>query len=92
MAFLECDGLIVPSARWQCENLVIFTDNQLRAGRRRLLDVVSSAEFDWRPGARVWRLKCAIQPRSSSPDARGKVMNKVADSPLIASRLAQWAP
>ena len=31
VAFLECDGLIVPSARfWQCENLVIFTDNQLR--------------------------------------------------------------
>jgi RES domain len=27
VAFLECDGLIVPSARWTCENLVIFMDN-----------------------------------------------------------------
>lgn len=52
VAFLECDGLIVPSARWQCENLVIFTDNQLRAGRRGLLDVVGSAEFDWQAWAR----------------------------------------
>ena len=27
VAFLDCHGLIVPSARWPCENLVIFTDN-----------------------------------------------------------------
>ena len=27
VAFLECDGLIVPSARWQCENFVLFLDN-----------------------------------------------------------------
>ena len=27
VAFLDCHGLIVPSARWSCENLIIFTDN-----------------------------------------------------------------
>lgn len=27
VAFLRCDGLIVPSARWNCENLMIFSDN-----------------------------------------------------------------
>ena len=24
VAFLGCDGLMVPSARWDCENLVLF--------------------------------------------------------------------
>ena len=52
IAFLECDGLIVPSARWPCENLVIFTDNQLLAGRRALLELVGSEEFDWQSWAR----------------------------------------
>ena len=27
VAFLECDGLLVPCARWDCENLVLFTEN-----------------------------------------------------------------
>jgi hypothetical protein len=27
LAFLEYDGLIAPSARWACENLIIFKDN-----------------------------------------------------------------
>lgn len=27
VAFIGCDGLIVPSARWKCENLILFTDN-----------------------------------------------------------------
>jgi RES domain len=27
VAFLGCDGLIAPSARWSCDNLVIFLDN-----------------------------------------------------------------
>jgi RES domain-containing protein len=26
-SFIGCDGLIVPSARWNCESLVLFTDN-----------------------------------------------------------------
>lgn len=27
LAWLGCDGLIAPSARWNCDNLMIFTDN-----------------------------------------------------------------
>jgi hypothetical protein len=27
VAFLGCDGLIAPNARWSCENLMIYTDN-----------------------------------------------------------------
>jgi hypothetical protein len=27
LAFLGVDGLIAPSARWNCENLVVFQDN-----------------------------------------------------------------
>lgn len=27
VAFIGCDGLIAPSARWSCDNLVLFTDN-----------------------------------------------------------------
>ena len=45
---LECDGLIVPSARWDCENLVLFMDNHnlsdhLRAG--------APEEVDWQSWA-----------------------------------------
>ncbi len=27
VAFIGCDGLIAPSARWSCDNLILFTDN-----------------------------------------------------------------
>ena len=26
LAFLGCDGLIAPSARWECDHLMIFAD------------------------------------------------------------------
>jgi hypothetical protein len=29
--FLGCDGLIVPSARWKCQNLIVFTDRSTPA-------------------------------------------------------------
>jgi hypothetical protein len=48
VAFLGCDGLIVPSARWSCDNLVIFTENHSLTGK---LDVLSSEEIDWRAWA-----------------------------------------
>ena len=44
VAFLGCDGLIVPSARWNCDNLVLFNDNH---GVECELDVVESQEVDW---------------------------------------------
>ena len=48
--FLGCDGLIVPSARWNCDNLVIFSDNH---AIDLPMNVVSSETADWQPWART---------------------------------------
>lgn len=50
VAFLECDGLIVPSARWPCENLMLFMDHHRIDSNR--LEVVSTEEVDWLSWAR----------------------------------------
>jgi hypothetical protein len=42
--FLECDGLIAPCARWDCENLILFPDN---LGADAMLEVVTSELVDW---------------------------------------------
>ena len=42
--FLEYDGLIVPSARHQCTNLVVFLD---RVGKNLRLDVRETTPVDW---------------------------------------------
>lgn len=52
-AFLECDGLITPSARWPCDNLMLFTNNQAVGDR---LDLKSSETVDWIARARSPRL------------------------------------
>jgi hypothetical protein len=44
VAFLGCDGLIVPCARWSCENLIVFTENHALTSR---LEILSSEEIDW---------------------------------------------
>jgi hypothetical protein len=44
VAFLGCDGLIVPSARWSCENLVMFLDNHRL---QQVLELEQSEEVDW---------------------------------------------
>ena len=44
VAFLGCHGLIVPSARWLCENLIIFTENLPSLDALELLEV---NEIDW---------------------------------------------
>ena len=44
VAFLECDGLIVPSARWSTENMVIFMDNHRLSER---LELEHSETVDW---------------------------------------------
>ncbi|MEA3013150.1 MAG: hypothetical protein QOD42_1695 [Sphingomonadales bacterium] len=46
VVFLGFDGLIVPSARWDCDNLVIYSDNHSIV--ECALDVVDSKEVDWR--------------------------------------------
>jgi hypothetical protein len=50
VAFLECDGLIAPSARWDCDNLAIFTDHHGVEDNE--LQAISSEEIDWQSWAR----------------------------------------
>lgn len=42
--FLGCDGLIAPSARWDCENLMLFPE---RMGADATLELVNSETVDW---------------------------------------------
>lgn len=49
VAFLECDGLIAPCARWDCDNLMVFTDNHSLLSDLR---VVESTELAWQGWAR----------------------------------------
>lgn len=42
--FLGCDGLIAPSARWPCDNLILFPDSM---GFDGVLEAVSSKDVDW---------------------------------------------
>jgi hypothetical protein len=49
-AFLECDGLLVPSARWACENLVIRMDNHRL---EETLECERSEIVDWLAWARL---------------------------------------
>lgn len=50
IAFLECDGLIAPSARWPCDNLILFMDN---CGPEMRLEVSRSEDVDWLGWARA---------------------------------------
>jgi hypothetical protein len=47
--FLEFDGLIAPSARWKCDNLIIFAQNHALVEN---LEVEHADEVDWRAWAR----------------------------------------
>ncbi len=42
--FLNCDGLIAPSARWGCDNLMLFPE---RMGSKPTLELVNSETVDW---------------------------------------------
>lgn len=46
--FLECDGLIAPSARWDCDNLILFPDNM---GVASTLELVATETVAWLPWA-----------------------------------------
>lgn len=45
MNFLELNGLIAPSARWDCDNLIIFSENHSLNER---LDRLNSERVEWR--------------------------------------------
>ena len=49
-AFLGYDGILVPSARWTCENLVVICDNH---DISLPIDLVSSEDVDWQAWARA---------------------------------------
>ena len=49
LTFLGLDGLIAPSARWPCDNLIIFMDNHSLNER---LTVLDSVQIEWRSWAR----------------------------------------
>ncbi|MGB7989650.1 MAG: RES family NAD+ phosphorylase [Candidatus Methylophosphatis roskildensis] len=42
--FLGCDGLIAPSARWPCDNLMLFPNNM---GSSASFELLSSETVDW---------------------------------------------
>jgi hypothetical protein len=50
LAFLEIDGLIALSARWQCDNLMIYQVNHLLSER---LEVIDQTNVDWGGWARA---------------------------------------
>jgi RES domain len=56
-AFLGFDGVISPSARWPCRNLVIFTDRLGPAD----LEALSAAAIDWP----TWRRRIKPTPRTT---------------------------
>jgi len=51
LAFLGLDGLIAPSARWPCDNLMIFTDNHAPTER---MDTIDAEEIEWQGWAREY--------------------------------------
>jgi len=50
LAFLGLDGLIAPSARWSCDNLMIFSNNHSMNER---LEVISEEQVEWRSWAQM---------------------------------------
>lgn len=50
LAFLGLDGLIAPSARWSCDNLMIYQTNHPLTER---LEVVGEEQVDWGAWARA---------------------------------------
>ena len=51
VAHLELDGLIAPSARWACDNVILFPLNQ--AGEEDDLVARESKEVDWQAWMRL---------------------------------------
>lgn len=49
VAFLEYEGIIVPSARWPCDNLILFTENR---NSHPEIELVQSEHVEWQVWAR----------------------------------------
>lgn len=61
VAFLGNDGLIVPSARWECENLVLFDDGTLKT---KLAPVGDPEQVAWQ----IWCKEHDIWTPESAPE------------------------
>lgn len=49
VSFLGNDGLIVPSARWPCDNLILFPENLSAPAN---IELISSEAIEWQTWAR----------------------------------------
>ena len=67
LAFLGLDGLIAPSARWPCENLMIFTENHALTER---LDPLDAEDIEWQSWARAHGFIRTNSEPNAVPDAR----------------------
>lgn len=65
LAFLGLDGLIAPSARWSCDNLMIYQANHTLLTER--LEVIDVEHVDWGQWARANSL---LAPEPVPPDRR----------------------
>lgn len=66
LEFLGLDGLLAPSARWRCENLMIFTLNHA-VGER--LEAVDAEQIEWR----AWAQARGFLPRASPENAGSSI-------------------
>jgi RES domain len=63
LEFLELDGLLAPSARWPCENLMLFTLNHA-VGER--LEAQGTEQIEWRAWAQAHGLLQSDPPGSAA--------------------------
>jgi len=62
LAFLGLDGLVAPSARWPCDNLMIYQSNHALTER---LEVIDEEQVNWGAWARANGL---VAPELAPPD------------------------
>jgi RES domain len=65
LAFLGLDGLVAPSARWPCDNLMIYQSNHMLLTER--LEVIEEEQVDWGTWARTHGL---LAPEPAPPNRR----------------------
>ncbi len=65
LAFLGLDGLIAPSARWPCDNLMLYQSNHMLLTER--LEVIEEEQVDWGAWARTNGL---LAPEPAPPNRR----------------------
>lgn len=67
LAFLGLDGLIAPSARWPCDNLMIFVDNHALSER---LERIDEEQVEWRAWAQAHGLISDQPETPAGPNSR----------------------